>query len=105
MRYSAILCLLTVTCITEIGTAQTITKQFEQTRYDIRDLHMLDSLHGWATGRQIAILVNEIKPAGNHTVQWEGTDDSGRQVSSGVFICKLISGEGMESKIIMMVQR
>ena len=34
-----------------MGSAQTITKQFEQTKYDIKDLHMLDTLHGWATGK------------------------------------------------------
>jgi hypothetical protein len=57
------------------------------------------------SGRHIAMLVNEMRPAGNHTVQWNGTDDAGGQLSSGIYICKLISGAGMQSKIMMVVQR
>ena len=51
MKYSTILCLFSLTCFSAISTAQTITQQFEQTRYDIKDLYMLDTLHGWATGK------------------------------------------------------
>lgn len=50
MKYPAISCLLIMTCLPLISRAQKITKQFEQTKFDIKDLHMLDSLHGWAVG-------------------------------------------------------
>lgn len=33
------------------GAAQTITKQFQQTRYDFKDLSMVDSVTGWGVGK------------------------------------------------------
>jgi photosystem II stability/assembly factor-like uncharacterized protein len=50
MKYSTPLSLLLWFCIPVMGPSQTVTKQFEQTRYDIKDLHMPDTLHGWAAG-------------------------------------------------------
>jgi photosystem II stability/assembly factor-like uncharacterized protein len=56
------------------------------------------------SGRYISTLVNEMKPAGTHNVQWDGTNDTGRQISPGVYICKLISGTEMKSKIIILTR-
>jgi photosystem II stability/assembly factor-like uncharacterized protein len=50
MKYSTLYFLLSLAWLPDMITAQTITRQFEETRYDIKDLHMLDSLHGWAVG-------------------------------------------------------
>jgi len=55
------------------------------------------------SGRLITSLLNEMKPLGTHTVQWDGSDEAGRQVSSGVYICKLISGAEMKSKVIYLI--
>ncbi len=54
------------------------------------------------SGRNISMLVNEIRPAGTHNIRWDGTDDAGKQVSPGVYICKMISGAEMKSKIIIL---
>jgi hypothetical protein len=43
-------------------------------------------------GQQIAVLVDEIKNAGVHTVQWNGREASGRVVSSGIYLVKLEAG-------------
>lgn len=40
-------------------------------------------------GRRIRTLVNTGKPAGGYTVEWDGRDDLGSAVASGVYLCKL----------------
>jgi hypothetical protein len=55
------------------------------------------------SGRRIRTLTDEIYSAGIHTVPWDGTDDGGRAVSSGVFFCRLVAGgETDSSKLILM---
>ncbi len=50
MRLSKVpVLILLAICAT--GTAQTITKQFQQTRYDFKELAMIDSLTGWGVGK------------------------------------------------------
>jgi hypothetical protein len=40
-------------------------------------------------GREVAILVNELKSPGEYTVTWDGTSSAGRRVSSGVYLYRL----------------
>jgi hypothetical protein len=40
-------------------------------------------------GRRIRTLVRSGKPAGSHAVEWDGRDDRGTAVASGVYLCKL----------------
>jgi hypothetical protein len=43
-------------------------------------------------GRTVRTLVDGPRAAGKHTVVWDGRDDSGRAVSSGVYICRMRAG-------------
>ncbi len=43
-------------------------------------------------GQEIASLQNSVKPAGNYEVQWDGLDQSGNQVSTGVYLARLQAG-------------
>jgi len=42
-------------------------------------------------GKEIRTLVDDNKSAGNHRVIWDGTDNSGRSVSSGIYFYQMIS--------------
>lgn len=42
-------------------------------------------------GQQVQMLVDEDKAAGMQSVVWNGRDDKGRRVSSGVYLCRLES--------------
>ncbi|MDO9578543.1 MAG: choice-of-anchor D domain-containing protein [Candidatus Cloacimonadales bacterium] len=54
-------------------------------------------------GQKIKTLVNEILPAGNHSVVWNGEDNTGRAVSSGVYLYKMNSGNySFTKKMILM---
>jgi hypothetical protein len=43
-------------------------------------------------GRQIRTLMDVFQTEGSHVVIWDGKNDNGRDVSSGVYFCRLISG-------------
>lgn len=42
-------------------------------------------------GQLVKTLVNEIKPPGEHSIIWNGRDDSDKSVSSGIYFYKLKS--------------
>jgi len=44
-------------------------------------------------GQRVKMLVNDILPAGEHSVIWQGKDDRGKQVSSGVYFVRVKIGE------------
>jgi len=42
-------------------------------------------------GQIVKTLVNEVKETGDHTATWNGTDNSNKSVSSGVYFYKMVS--------------
>ncbi|MFQ5584017.1 MAG: FG-GAP-like repeat-containing protein, partial [Calditrichia bacterium] len=44
-------------------------------------------------GREVKTLVNEQKSPGTYTVQWDGTNDAGQSVASGVYLYRLVVGQ------------
>ncbi|RMD86518.1 MAG: DUF4185 domain-containing protein, partial [Calditrichaeota bacterium] len=43
-------------------------------------------------GEEVRSLVDEFQEAGSHRVQWDGKDDKGRELSSGVYLYRLKAG-------------
>jgi len=46
------------------------------------------------TGQVVATLVNGKKPAGHHSALWNGRDEAGRQLPSGVYFYRLLVNKG-----------
>ncbi|MBT4500362.1 MAG: T9SS type A sorting domain-containing protein, partial [Gemmatimonadetes bacterium] len=44
------------------------------------------------SGQQVRTLVGEWQQAGNYTVYWDGKDGAGREVGSGIYLCRMESG-------------
>lgn len=42
-------------------------------------------------GTRVSTLLDETMPAGRHSLVWNGVDSAGRQVGSGVYICRLVT--------------
>ena len=56
------------------------------------------------SGRLVRILVDRDLPAGRHRAEWNGTDDGGRRVASGVYIGRLRVGEAQQVRKISLVR-
>lgn len=56
------------------------------------------------SGQKVRELVSGLKDAGMHAVRWDGKDDGGREVGSGVYICLLESGRHREVRQMMVVK-
>lgn len=57
-----------------------------------------------ALGQEVATLVNEFRNAGYHDVVWNGTDNSGNQVTSGIYFYRLNTGNFVEVKKMLLTK-
>ena len=55
-------------------------------------------------GQRIVTLVDEYREAGNHTVIWDGTNEAGEPVASGVYLYRLQSGNYSDSKKMLLLR-
>ena len=55
-------------------------------------------------GQKVKILVNEKLDTGKHSVIWNGTDDNGKNVSSGVYFYSLNSGRYTSTKKMILMK-
>jgi hypothetical protein len=55
-------------------------------------------------GQLVRTLVNDVKAAGNHTVVWNGKDNNGRSVSSGIYYYKMNAGKYSSTKKMIMMK-
>ncbi len=55
-------------------------------------------------GQKIRTLINEILPAGSHSVIWNGKDDNGKPVASGVYLYKMRTGNYTSSKKMILMK-
>lgn len=57
-----------------------------------------------ALGRSVRTLVDGTQAAGSHLVTWDGRDDAGRAVASGVYIARLSMGSQVQVKKMALVR-
>lgn len=55
-------------------------------------------------GREVKTLISYSQTAGLHEVLWDGTDNLGRRVSSGVYVYKLESGSYVQTKKMLLLK-
>ncbi len=54
-------------------------------------------------GQLVRTLLDEDKTGGDYAVLWDGTDDRGREVSSGIYFCRLSAGSSSQvRKMVLM---
>ncbi|MFA5011805.1 MAG: T9SS type A sorting domain-containing protein [Ignavibacteria bacterium] len=56
------------------------------------------------TGKEIMTLVNKKFDAGKYSATWEGVDDNGSKVSSGVYFYKIIAGNNIQTKRMVLIK-
>jgi len=57
-------------------------------------------------GQQVATLVEESREAGTYTIRWDGRDDDGRELASGVYLFRLRTSDGkqVETRKLVLVR-
>ena len=55
-------------------------------------------------GREVITLAEGEKPAGEHRIVWNGVDSRGMQVSSGVYLYRLIAGGREETRKMLLAR-
>ena len=56
------------------------------------------------SGRAVRSLVNGVLPAGEHAILWDGRDDVGRSVPSGIYLYKIQSGTETATRKMMLLE-
>jgi flagellar hook assembly protein FlgD len=56
------------------------------------------------SGRLVRTLVDEHRAAGRYQVQWNGLDDGGRAVSSGVYFYRMQAGSFHETRKMILLK-
>ena len=56
------------------------------------------------TGRVVRTLVDQRQPAGRHAVLWDGRNDAGQRVGSGVYFCRVRSGPFDEKRKLVLLK-
>jgi hypothetical protein len=72
---------------------------FELARRDRAQLVIYD-----AQGRRVRTLVDTELAAGPHTSRWDGHDDAGRAVASGLYLCRLTSGRNEATERLVLIR-
>lgn len=55
-------------------------------------------------GQKVKTLINESKTAGSHTTSWDGTDEAGNPVASGVYYLRLETSTTRETRKLTMIK-
>lgn len=55
-------------------------------------------------GQEVTTLVDEVLPAGTHSTEWDGRDQAGVEVATGIYFYKLVAGDFIETKKMMLVK-
>jgi hypothetical protein len=55
-------------------------------------------------GREVAVLVNDSLPAGTNEIRWNGKDNDGNEVSSGLYIYKIESAHGTLADKMLLIR-
>ena len=73
-------------------------------RYDLVQSAKVQLIVYNITGKKIKTLVSEKKNIGSHYIKWDGTDDLGRQVATGLYIYQLSTGNIKQSNKMLFLK-
>ncbi len=73
-------------------------------RFELRSRQLVSLVIYDAAGRAVRTLVHGETGPGVHTVVWDGENDSGRSVTSGVYFARIVADRSSETRKMMLVR-
>jgi len=55
-------------------------------------------------GQEVATLVDGPRESGVYTLRWDGRDDAGRELASGIYLYRLQAGEQVETRKLLLLR-
>jgi len=55
-------------------------------------------------GQKVRNLVDEYKSAGNYSVTWDGTDNGGNPLATGIYFCRFRAGDHVQTKKLVLIK-
>jgi flagellar hook assembly protein FlgD len=73
-------------------------------RYGLPEMSPVKIIVYSILGQNVKTLVDDMIPAGQHSVTWDGTDNKGEQVTSGMYIYRIEAGNFRQSRKFMLLR-
>ncbi len=55
-------------------------------------------------GQKVRVLVDQALPAGSHTIEWDGRNDFGAAVASGIYFYRMVAGNFVQTKRMLLMR-
>jgi hypothetical protein len=56
------------------------------------------------TGQSMRTIVDGKRPVGTYSVVWDGTDDTGQTIASGVYFCRMFAGDYSATRKLLLIR-
>ncbi len=86
------------------GSKPNPSKGLTMIRYSIKQTAPVKITVYNVMGQLVSTLVNEVKPAGMHSVQWNGKNGTGQTVSNGIYLYRIQAGKFRDTKKMIVVR-
>jgi hypothetical protein len=73
-------------------------------KYSLADVEKVSIKVYNLSGQLVKVLVDEVEQPGNFTLSWDGKDESGKQMASGVYIYQMNAGSFQSAKKMVLVR-
>ena len=73
-------------------------------RYDLPENSLVNITIYDMLGKQVTTLINQTQDAGYRSVIWDATNDYGKPVSAGIYLCQIHAGEYISTKKIVLLK-
>ena len=73
-------------------------------RYVLKESHLAHLVVYNSLGQKIRTLVHEPQTAGIHTIQWNGKNENGEKVASGIYFYQLKAGSFVKTRRMMLIE-
>jgi len=73
-------------------------------RFEVAGRHASELAVYAISGQRVATLAQGALQPGPHLARWDGRSDDGRQVASGVYLARLVSGTDVATRKLVLIR-